>query len=52
MPWSGGGGVQLHFFWAFFPSVLPSVFLFSGKPWTDVYRVVLQMMFSPMLTIP
>ena len=51
-----GGGMQMHFFGFFvhskdvdffciclhfFPSILPSVFLFCGKPWTDVYDVVL-----------
>ena len=60
----GGEGMQMQFFFFFcisrmrsffaffFASVLPSVFLFSGKPWTDVYHVVLQMMLLLMLTIP
>ena len=60
----GGGENANAFFWQFFASqgcgpllhlfasVLPSVFLFSGKPWTDVYHVVLQMMMLLTLTIP
>ena len=51
---SQGCGPFLHFFFAFFffAFVLPSVFLFSGKPWTDVYHVVLQMLLLLILTIP
>ena len=36
----------------FFASVLPLVLLFCGKPWTDVYHVVLQIMLLPMLMLP
>ena len=42
----------VFFFFAFSASVLPSVFLFSGKPCTDVCHVVLQMMLLLMLTYP